>query len=102
MLNTQSLTKAFYLNYKGVRYIINKNKEQCINITTLDSDSFDSISANKSNYIRIRTALELFHFDKTDYQYHGSVRFEFKSFWILITNFLILSEKLEILTVMYG
>lgn len=57
---------------QGVRYIINKNKEQCINITTLDSGSFDSISANKSEYIRIRTALELFHFDKTDYQYHGS------------------------------
>jgi hypothetical protein len=58
---------------QGVRYIINKNKEECINITTLESDSFDSISVNKSNFVRIRTALEMFHFDKVNYQYHGTV-----------------------------
>lgn len=58
---------------QGVRYIINKNREECINITTLESDSFDSISANKSNFVRIRTALEMFHFDKVNYQYHGTV-----------------------------
>lgn len=52
---------------------MNKNKEKCLNITTLNSDSFDSISANQSGYVRIRTSLEMFHFDKVNYQFHGSV-----------------------------
>ena len=60
-------------DYKGgLRYIIDTKLEKCLNVTTLDPYSVDANIANSSNYVRIRTALEMFHFDKVDYQYHGS------------------------------
>lgn len=56
----------------GVRYIIDAKLDKCLNVTTLDPYSVDANIANSSNYVRIRTALEMFHFDRVDYQYHGS------------------------------
>jgi len=59
----------------GIRYIIDRKTEKCLNITTLDpyADNDGIFDGNSTtNYTRIRTAIEMFHFDKVNYQYHGS------------------------------
>lgn len=58
----------------GVRFIFDRKTDRCINITQLDPSSVDANVGNSSQYVRIRTALEMFHFDKVNYQYHGSRR----------------------------
>lgn len=55
----------------GVRYIIDKKTENCLNITELDPYSEDS-EINENKTVRFRTAFELFHFDKVNYTYHGT------------------------------
>jgi len=58
----------------GIRYIIDRKTEKCLNVTTLDPYAIDGIFEGNStaNYTRLRTAIEMFHFDKVNYQYHGS------------------------------
>lgn len=59
---------------RGIRFIIDKKSEKCLNVTTLD-ESFDAAYVNNTKLVKLRTALELFNFDKNasaQYQYHGT------------------------------
>jgi hypothetical protein len=61
---------------RGIRFIIDKKSEKCLNYTVLEPQALDSDYANNTNFVRLRTSLELFNFDKNasvQYQYHGSV-----------------------------
>ena len=65
--HTNVLLKLF----SGVSYIIDQRRGNC-SITNISSIGFDVHSIDPS-HVRIRTAKEFFYFDKTQYNYEGTV-----------------------------
>jgi hypothetical protein len=60
---------------QGIRYIFDQSTDKCINKTDLDPYATDTSLSNGTQYVRIKTSLEMFHFDSVDYQYHGKVHY---------------------------
>lgn len=61
---------------RGIRFVIDRKGEKCLNYSILDPQSIDSDYATNRSFVRLRTALELFSFDKNasaQYEYHGTV-----------------------------